>query len=83
MVLSAVIVDVARLLIYGLTFFERDFHLLYQQHGLNLVLIGSLAAFVGSFIGAKILDKITLKFLQLFIAGALLVIAVALGMGFI
>jgi uncharacterized membrane protein YfcA len=83
MVLSAVIVDVARLLIYGLTFFERDFRLLYQQDGLNLVLLGSLAAFIGSFFGAKILDKITLKFLQLFIAGALLVIAVALGMGFI
>jgi len=83
MVLSAVIVDVARLLIYGITFFERDFRLLYLQGGVILVLIGSLAAFLGSYIGAKILDKITLKFLQIFIAVALLVIALALGLGWI
>jgi uncharacterized membrane protein YfcA len=83
MVLSAVIVDVARLLIYGLTFFARDFRLLSQQDGLYLVLVGSIAAFAGSFIGARILEKITLHFLQVFIAIALLVIAVALGMGLI
>jgi uncharacterized membrane protein YfcA len=83
MVVAAVIVDISRLLIYGVTFFERDFRMLSQQDGIGLVVAGSLAAFIGSYIGAKILDKITLKSLQIFIAVMLLIIAVALGMGVI
>jgi hypothetical protein len=83
MVVAAVIVDVSRLLVYGVTFFERDFRLLSHQDGLGLVVAGSLAAFIGSYIGSKILDKITLKSLQVFIAVMLLIIAVALGIGVI
>ena len=83
MVVAAVIVDISRLLIYGVTFFERDFQMLSRQDGLGLVVAGSLAAFIGSYIGAKILDKITLKSLQIFIAVMLLIIAVVLGMGII
>jgi hypothetical protein len=83
MVLAAVIVDVARLLVYGLTFFERDFQMLQQQGGFNLVVAGCICAFIGSFVGSKILDKITLKTLKIIIAVMLLLIAVALGMGLV
>jgi hypothetical protein len=31
MILSAVIVNISRLLLFGFTFFERDFRLLYQK----------------------------------------------------
>ena len=83
MVLSAVIVDISRLLVYGLTFFERDFRLLYQQGGVYLVLCGVLAAFIGSFIGSRLLDKITLNVIKITIATMLLLIAIALGRGWI
>jgi len=83
MVLSAVIVDISRLLIYGLTFFERDFRLLYQQGGVYVVICGVVAAFIGSFIGSRLLEKVTLTFIKFFIATMLILIALALGLGWI
>jgi len=83
MVLSAVIVDISRLLVYGLTFFERDFRLLYQQGGVYVVLCGVIAAFIGSFIGSRLLEKITLNVIKITIAIMLLLIAVALGLGWL
>jgi uncharacterized membrane protein YfcA len=83
MVLSAVIVDISRLLIYGITFFERDFRLLYQQGGFYMVFCGVITAFLGSFIGSRLLEKVTLKFIKIFIAVLLLFIAVTLGLGWI
>ncbi len=81
MVISAVIVDISRLLIYGLTFFERDFSLMSHQGTFNLVIAGCLAAFVGSFLGSRLLEKITLKSLKLFISIMLFLIAFALAAG--
>ena len=83
MILSAVIVDISRLLVYGFTFFERDFRLLYQQGGHYLVLAGTLAAFSGSFIASRFLEKITLQGLKFFIAIMLVIIAFALGLGWV
>lgn len=83
MVVSSVIVDIARLLIYGITFFERDFNLLLKKGGIYLVVAGSLAAFAGSFFGSRLLEKVTLSYLKSFIAIMLLLIALALGSGLI
>jgi uncharacterized membrane protein YfcA len=83
MVVSSVIVDISRLIIYGLTFFERDIFLLKQQGGFNLVLAGCLCAFIGSFIGSRILEKISLQSLKVLIAIMLLLVAITLGFGVI
>jgi uncharacterized membrane protein YfcA len=83
MVFSAVIVDISRLLVYGITFFERDFRMLYQQGGFYVVFCGIVSAFLGSFIGSRLLEKITLQFIKIFIAVMLLLIAFALGLGWI
>jgi uncharacterized membrane protein YfcA len=83
MVVSSVVVDVSRLIIYGLTFFQQHFSALAQQGGIGLVIAGSAAAFVGSFIGSRLLEKITLKTLKYAIAVMLLIIAAVLGMGII
>ncbi len=83
MVVSSVIVDISRLMIYGLTFFERDIFLLKQQGGFHLVLAGSLCAFFGSFIGSRILENISLQSLKVLIAIMLLLVAIALGIGVI
>ncbi|MBI3957836.1 MAG: sulfite exporter TauE/SafE family protein [Chloroflexi bacterium] len=77
-VVSAVIVDVARLLVYGLAFYGVRFA---QASGemAGLVIAATVAAFIGSFIGARLLKKVTLRGVQV-IVGVLL-IAIGLGMG--
>ncbi len=68
---SAVIVDLARMPVYGLSFYSSRFD---DLHGIwGLVLAATLAAFVGSFMGARLLKKITLGAIQV-IVGVLLVI---------
>lgn len=48
-----------------------------------LVLFATLSAMTGAFIGNKLLKKVTLKYLQLFVSISLILISLALGMGFI
>jgi hypothetical protein len=57
----AVVVDICRLLVYGSTFFARDFAILRQGGGVGLVVAGSLAAFLGAFIGSRLLKKVTMR----------------------
>lgn len=73
---SAVMVDVARLLVYGLSFFVLSFSAVENIAG--LVLAATLAAFLGAFLGARMLKKVTLRTVQL-IVGAMLILA-GLGM---
>jgi len=61
MVVSAVIVDISRLTIYGVTFFARDFEILKEQGGVGVVIAGTLCAFCGAFIGSRLLKKITMN----------------------
>lgn len=80
-VVSAVVVDVSRLVIYGATFFSKHFTTL-GGHGENgLIVAGILSAWLGSFIGLRLLRKITIKTLQVIVGGMLLILSVALGIG--
>ncbi len=81
MVISAVVVDVSRLFIYGVTFFSRDFKILQGQGGIGLVIAGSLCAFCGAFVGSRLLKKITMRTIRLIVGNMLLFLAVALGFG--
>jgi uncharacterized protein len=74
---SAVVVDVARLIVYGLSFYTTRFMSLSSEM-LGLISAATLAAFVGAFIGARLIKKITLRTVQM-IVGVMLV-AVGLGM---
>lgn len=77
---AAVIIDVARLFIYGLTFHlaqVRDVGLAMS----NLVIAATLSAFVGAFIGSRMLKKITLKTVQLIIGCMLAVIGLGMMTG--
>ena len=81
MVVSAVVVDVSRLIVYGSTFFSRDFSILAERGGIGLVVAGSLAAFMGAFLGSRLLQKITMLAIQMLVGILLLALAVALGLG--
>lgn len=80
-VVSAVIVDVSRLAIYGMTFFSKHFTTLGEHGESGLIIAGILSAWLGSFIGVRLLRKITIKTLQLIVGGMLLLLSVALGIG--
>ena len=83
MVVSAVVVDVSRLIVYGSTFFARDFALLKEGGGIGLVVGGSLAAFLGAFIGSRLLKKITMRAIQITVGMMLFMLSIALGAGLI
>lgn len=82
-VLSAVVVDVSRILVYGVTFFSKQLTVLEHQDITGLVFAGSLSAFFGAFIGARLLKKITLRGIQVTVGVMLILLSVALGMGFV
>jgi uncharacterized membrane protein YfcA len=80
-VISAVVVDVSRLAIYGVTFFSRHFATLGEHGESGLIIAGILCAWLGSFIGVRLLRKITFKTLQVIVGAMLLVLSAALGIG--
>jgi uncharacterized membrane protein YfcA len=82
-VISAVVVDVSRLLVYGATFFSKDFEILKNQGGVELVLAGTLAAFLGAFIGSRLLNKITMRSIRILVGVLLFLLALSLGIGIV
>lgn len=74
---SAVIVDIARLLVYGMSFYTFKFT---DLGGIwALVLVATLAAFLGAFVGTRLIKAVTLGAIRI-IVGIMLVI-IGLGMG--
>jgi uncharacterized protein len=82
-VLSAVVVDVSRLLIYGVTFFSKQVTVLEHQEITGLVIAGSLAAFTGAFIGSRLLKKVTLRGIQVTVGVMLLFLSIGLALGLV
>ncbi len=82
-VVAAVVVDVSRLAVYGITFFSKHFATLGEHGESGLIIAGILCAWLGSFIGARLLDKITIKTVQMVVANMLLLMSALLGLGII
>lgn len=77
----AVLVDVARLTVYGQAFSAGAFRLLGGSGGLGLILAGMAAALCGTIIGTRLLHKVTFRQVRLLVTTLLLLLAVALGIG--
>jgi len=71
-------VDFTRLAVYSTRFMNAGLN-----ENIMLVLCATLAGIAGSFIGNKLLKKVTLKFIQTFVAILLIAISIALGSGLI
>ena len=82
-VMSAAIVDISRLAVYGATFFAKNFHIMKDEGVAGLVIAGTLAAFAGAFIGSRLVKKITMEIVQLIVGVMLVLIALGLGSGII
>lgn len=82
-VVSAVVVDISRLTVYGVTFFAKDLAVLQNQIDIRLIIAATLTAFLGSFIGSRLIKKITFRTIQIIVGMLLLFVSVALGTGLI
>lgn len=80
-VVSAVIVDAVRLAVYGSAMLADRFS---QIRALALpVAVGIICAFIGAFLGKRLLRKVTLATVRLIVAMAMLVIGAGLMLGLI
>ncbi len=82
-VVSAVVVDITRLIVYGTSFFSRHLVSVGGNDLPGLVIAGMLSAFLGSFIGVRLLKKVTMKAIQTIVGILLLLVAFGLGTGLI
>lgn len=80
-VVSAVIVDAARLAVYGASFMTSNFA--QSQKLLAPVAVGTVCAFIGSFMGKRMLQKVTLRTVQIVVAAAMLLIGTGLATGLV
>lgn len=80
-VVSAVIVDVFRLLVYGVTFYASK--IIDVGNIWSLVAAATLAAFLGSFFGSRLIEKITLKVMQIIVGIMLIVVGIGMTTGLI
>jgi len=72
------LVDMGRLFVYAETFSAQGL-----SENTALLTVTTLAAFAGSYLGNRMLKKITMRSLQMFVSISLCVFAVALGAGWI
>jgi uncharacterized membrane protein YfcA len=79
---AAVIVDATRLGVYGLSHFTRNFADLTPEIW-TVVAISTLSAFLGAFVGSRVLKKITLRAVQLTVAATMMVLGSGLAVGLI
>jgi len=78
---AAVVVDVARLAVYGTTFFARDVATLQERGGLGLIGAATVSAFTGTYLGSRLVRKVTLRAVHRIVTGMLLLLALALSSG--
>ena len=76
---AASIVDVSRLLVYGIGFLAEHFN--RSRELLLPVTVGTLCAFAGALIGARLMHKVTLRAVQGVVAGMMLLIGSGLIVG--
>jgi uncharacterized membrane protein YfcA len=77
-VVIACLIDISRLTVYTKQIIEIG-----DQFNYTLIIAATLSAFLGAYIGNKVLKKITVKTLQYIVAAMLFIFAVLLGAGII
>ncbi|MGE0175218.1 MAG: TSUP family transporter [Oligoflexales bacterium] len=82
-ILSSIVIDVSRLVVYGATFFTKDFRTLLDQGQAGVIVAGVIAAFIGAVLGYFFVKKVTLEFIHKVIGILLVFYSVALGAGLI
>jgi len=81
-VVSAVIVDTVRLTVYGMSYFTTSFRAVPTEIA-GLVVSATLAAFIGAFVGTRLLQKVTLRAVQITVAVCMIAVGGGLASGLI
>jgi uncharacterized membrane protein YfcA len=82
-VVSASVVDILRLSVYGTTFFSKHCAVFQNQIGIGMVIAATLTAFLGSFIGSRLVKKITMRTIQMIVGILLLFLSLVLAWGLV
>ena len=83
MVLSAIVIDIVRLSVYGLTFLKFDTEM-FQTGSLKILLIaGTISAFLGTSAGKYLLEKVTFDTIHIIVGIMLLLLGIAISLGII
>ena len=72
--------DLARLLVYGLSIYTATSAKVAPGMS-GLILVATLAAFVGSFIGTRLMKKVTLRTVQIIVGVMLIVVGIGMASG--
>ena len=79
---AAILIDISRLSVYGTSFFLERFRKLDDGSATPLI-VATLAAFAGSFLGRRVLRKVTYRWVQLTVGILILMMALLLGAGIV
>lgn len=80
-VVTAVMVDIARLLVYGLGLFTVQFSIVSDMKW--LIAAATISAFLGAFLGRELLKKVTLRMVQMMVGVLLVLLGIALAVGLV
>jgi uncharacterized membrane protein YfcA len=81
-VVSAVIVDTARIAVYGVSYVTASFEAL-PRGIVGIVIAATLAAFAGAYIATRLLKKVTLRIVQIIVALTMIGVGTGLATGLI
>ncbi len=81
-VVSTVIVDTVRLAVYGLSFYRDKLGTL-QPDVIGVVTAATVAAFLGAYIGARLVTKVTLRSVQRIVAISMVMVGFLLATGLV
>ncbi len=82
-VICAVAVDVTRLSVYGTMALKGGLESLRDVHTVSLVVTATLSAFLGSFVGARVMHKVTMALVRRLVGILLLVLGTAIALGLV
>lgn len=82
-VVCAVVVDISRLIVYGTLLFGGAVDTIVESGGLNLMGVAMITAFLGSFLGSRLMKKVKMHHVRNLVGVMLLVLALLLGSGII
>ena len=80
-VVSAILVDATRLIVYGTGLLSG--HLTKSQELITPIVVGTICAFTGAFVGKQFLQRVTLRVVRATVAAAMLLIGLGLLVGFV
>lgn len=83
MVISAIVIDIVRILVYGITFLKFDSAIFQNSELQNLLIAGIVSAFIGTSLGKYLLEKVTFETIHIIIGIMLMLLGIAISLGLI